>query len=199
MNIYLTKYKVKNVDIDDLDNNSFYECLFKNIVEIRKACRRIDNQIKHIAKVQYMPLMTTMEQYEAVIDLMNIKNELLKVYTSFVLWYEKLPNIYKKLYMACFVKRDHGLAERIFCHGYNSVEYHISKLTRDFRIHMKKKTKLDKETLIKYPFIHNLYVNTLIKNKIKGKKKGEYEHDCSANERRYLMCVRNRVVEEESK
>lgn len=199
MNIYLTKYNVKNVNMDELDNASFYESLFANIVKIPKACRRIDEQINHIAGVPYMSIMTTMEQFDAVIDLMNIKKELIKLYKTFVNWYDEQPDMIKKLYAAFYIKKDHDLCERLSHSSQHKVDRLISVLLNDFKVYLKVNSKLNKSELIKYPFVYNLYVNTHIKNKTKGKNKGECEYDDSADERRYHWRVRNRVVEEESK
>ena len=185
MNIYLTRYRIKDINIDEIDNNSFYESLFANIAKIPKTCRRIDEQINHIASVPHMSMMTTIEQFEAIVDLMNIKKELINVYKTFMNWYEELPDMFKKLYATYFVKKDHVLCEQLLHGSYYRIENCISSLLKDFRTYLKVNSKINKSELIKYPFIYNLYVNTCLKNKTKGKRKGASKHDNSTDERRY--------------
>lgn len=191
MNIYLTKYNVKNLDIDEIDEDSFYEGLLGNIINIERERRRIGRQVKIMTSTPYIPVMSTKEQYDAIVDLLHIKSVLANLCNSFVRWYDRLPIAQKRFYVAYFIKKDSKLCEKLEGNRHYRKKA-VPTLVNSFKTHIKTNTDIKETELIKYPLIYGIYNNTYDK-KLKRdnlkKKKGEQTHDDSTDERCDSQCL----------
>lgn len=185
MNIFKTKYNVENIELDKIDDDSFYESLLVSILKIKNECKYIDVQIKRIGSISYIPGMSTLEQYEALIDLSNAKVKLINLYKAFSEWFKSLTYEQQRMYIMCFIKRDVKTSEQIKPWV---VYKHKTAILNNFMKYMKTKAKLNESELIKCPLIHSLYTSTYNKNLIYKKRglrmnKGDTEHDNSGNEK----------------
>ena len=160
---------VKNIDIDKIDFDSYCESLLSGVTKIKEKCECIDTQIDRISTISFIPWFSTMKHYDVVIERMAIKNELLRVYKSFIKWFKGLNKMQKKLYVAYFIKQDYKLCNDIgHAHYY---EKFILPMSKNFMKYITLISNFNEEELIENPFIYESYVFTLRKNK-KRKKRG---------------------------
>lgn len=161
---------IKDIDMGKVDFDSFNESLLANVLQVKKNCRRIDTQINCLASVSFIPWFATMNHYEAIMEKMAIKKEILDIRDTFVYWYRKLSDKEKKLFTAYFVMKDVRLCKQIT----NNSNYYTQKilpLARSFMRSVKAISNYDEEELIKNPFIYNSYISTLRKNESYKKKR----------------------------
>ena len=160
---------IKDIDMGKVDFDSFNESLLANVLQVKKNCRRIDTQINCLASVSFIPWFVTMSHYEAIIEKMLIKKEILDIRDIFIHWYRKLSNKEKQLFTAYFVKKDAKLCTKVT----NRSDYYRTKLlplAKSFILSVKAISNYDEEELIKNPFIYNSYVSTLRKNECYKKR-----------------------------
>ena len=156
---------IKNIDMEEVDFDSFCEGLLSSIVLTKSNCNTINNQIGHMTSVSFIPWFTSMKQYDLIIERMSIKNELLKVYKLFTDWFKGIENKRQKLYVAYFIKKDPVLCKEIVSNSHYYQRF-ILPMSKNFMCYVKTISDLNEEELIKNPFIYTSYVSTLRKNEM---------------------------------
>lgn len=165
------KYELKNFDMDSLELDTFGESLLLCIPRIKKICKHIDNQVHDMAVTAFIPYMTAMDQYNAIIDNMLLKSELMNLYRLCVEWYRELSDDYKKIFKAYFIKHQRKssidiMAQRTVCRA-------IDKMTRSFVEYLRTMLDGNEKELIKNPFIYKIYI-TRLKSKENYKYRGRW-------------------------
>ena len=170
------KFRVntKNVDMSEINQDYLCEGLLGGVRQIGIICDYIDFQINRmsLAFTQYdytlfrimgyslTPFSSAMKHYEAVIEEMNIKNELIEIYQLYNKWFKKLSDKRKKVYTDYFIRHT-GYDKRV-----------VMSMARSFLKYVKINTGMTTEELIKNPYIYKFYVDTANKyEKVKVVKK----------------------------
>lgn len=170
-----------DVDMKDIDMDTFGESLLWLVPSIEGLVDMIENQVIKMANIRYMPYVTAEEQCEYVINSICVKNDLVNVYNVFKYWHERLNDEHKQLYDAYFVWKNVSV--------YKRKSRTITPLVRTFMRYLHIMLDGHERELIKNPYIHSIYVETLAYNqsmKNRGfaiRNKG-VRHDCTANAKR---------------
>lgn len=166
------KHITTNIDMDKIDFDSFGEGLLACVASTKHNCKLINRQVKHLATVAFVPWVSTMEQYDNVIDYVITKAELVELYKLFLNWSKGLDDRKKKLFVAYFVKKDRYLCVKVTkCEHYH--KKYVLPISRSFMDYINKVSNIDIDALMKNPFVYGFYKDTLIKNE-GFKKRGRW-------------------------
>lgn len=182
MNIFKTKYKIENIDLNAIDTDSLGESLLASIPRIKRECNNIDYKLASIARIPHVREMNALEHCEVIIDLSNIKTRLMNLYNAFMDWSKGLSDQCKQLYIAYFIKRDKHLCKQI-AKGSHYKDRYIMSMARNFVSYIERNIDFNKAEYLTYPFIHGLYNVTCNANSKTLSNKGVKNHDYSGNEK----------------
>ena len=161
----LKRYNTKQMNSDQIDNVSFYEALLACAPKFSANYKEIDKQVTKIATTPYLPEfdIDTKEQFDAVIDLIDIKLDLLKIDELYQKWFRALDDKRKEFVETYFIKKNAELLRKM---AKNSHYYtkHIIPVIASFRCYLKLMSDLSELDLISNPIIYETYVKTYDKN-----------------------------------
>lgn len=159
------KYVVKNININDIDMDSFHVGLLSGVTTTKEDCKVIDKRIERLSLMKSSPIIETTKPYDNIINLINTKNRLIDIYKLFKEWYKDLSEGQKKLFVAFFVKKNMMLARDI------KRDYlrHISALSKNFTHYVTSKLKTSATELLSNPYIYNSYLISLGSKEIREK------------------------------
>ena len=180
--------KLNNIDVNKIDLDSFGEALLLCVANTKRNCKNINTQVAYMASIAFVPWVSTNEQYDAVVNKMLIKSELINLYKLFIDWSKGISDKQKRLYMAYFIKKDKNLCRKIANDNYH--KRGILTMASSFMVYLKNMTDIDEKELINNPFIYKAYANIIENNESFQKRgfwknKGGHVYDNSANERCY--------------
>lgn len=159
----------EDVDLNKINDDLFSISLMFSVANTASNCAFIDDKVLRTGCISYLPGLTSMEQYEFLLELMNIKRELRILYNTFEDFYvEELTEPYKQLYINYFVRK------KLSSDTNTSSNYkqRIIYMGRRFRIYLRDNANMDKRTLLNNPYIYTEYLNVLAKQEFKaGRKK----------------------------
>ena len=163
--LLLKNYDPASIDMSKMDRDTFLENLLFLIPKTKHYCKPIDKQLTQMCTMPHTNNITSLEQYNTIVELIIIKNRLVVMRNLFVDFYEHLNDTQKKLYAAYFIKKDLKLCYKIRKHYKPAV----TSMARGFMTYMKLKANIDEKELIINPIIHDSYVIALA-NKTMDKK-----------------------------
>lgn len=177
MEKFFKRYNTKNMNKDQIDDVSFYESLLACAPTISAACKEIDKQITKIATTPYLPEfdIDTKEQFDAVIDLIDIKIDLLKINELYQKWFKALDDKRKQFVETYFIKKNAELLRKMAKNGHYYTR-HIIPVIASFRCYLKLMFDLSELDLISNPIIYETYVKTYDKN-LRRRKKEKNKYD----------------------
>lgn len=179
MNIFKTKYNVENINPDEIDDKAFYKCLLICVSKIKDECKRIDRKINRIAKISFIPGMSTTEHYETIVDLTNMKARLINLYHDFNAWFEKLPDEQKDICTEYLMRKDVPIC---IPGTTNSMRRQKNYVLNKFTAYIA--PRIDNTDLIKCPAIYSEYIIAYNKELANRKEhKGDNKCDDSRNEK----------------
>ena len=138
-----------------IDVNTLYEAILRNIPKIIKECKKIDARIHCISNSSHIRVMSTPEQCDCLIELLNVKTKLVNLCKAFAKWYKHISDEERELYMKYLANPNKSFGRRIF--NLRLYREQIIPMIEDCAFYMKNNTKINEAELIKYPYIHNLY------------------------------------------
>ena len=176
--------KVKMIDINKMDMDTFGESLLLCAPHVKTFCQYIDDKILKMANTPFIPYVSAVEQYDKIIESIMVKKELIAFFKIFKKWYLGLNMQKRKIYKSYFVKKE---GETYDCKSYRKSRT-IMSMVHSFLAYIKVSTEYDERELVRNPYIYGTYKETLRKNKAARKrgyaaKKGGNDHDDTANER----------------
>lgn len=184
------KKEAKNLDIKEIDIDSFWESLLLCLPTIKQFCKHINKEMDNITSFSYTSCLGAMDQYDRIVDNIVIKSQLIHLYKTIVKWYVKLNDKEKQCYKE-YVIRGHGKIDnvingrpvkRLFCRRNNKI---MKQLIPSFKNNIEAAFDYDAKELIKNPFIYKLYNKVVYKKDNYYGNRGGVEHDNSTNERCY--------------
>ena len=182
------KLNVSNVEMNQINYDFFCESLLTSIPKIEETCKRIDASIKRMCKTMppysyrlframgysVPPYGAALEYYDAVIEEINYKRDLVDIYSLFMKWYGKLSDRDKNIYVKYFI---HDKYCRLKV---------ISDMVHSFEVYLQLNSDLKIKNLMKNPYLYKNYISTLEKSKrINKPNRKENDHDSTTNEKCY--------------
>lgn len=177
----LKRYNTTKMNEDQIDKVSFYEGILACAPQIEAACKEIDKQVNRIANARYEKKynspyhyhfdIDTKEQFDAVIELTDIKIELVKIYEFYTKWYKALDDKRKQFVETYFIKKNADVLRKISKDG-QYYSKHIIPVIASFRYYLKLMYDFNELDLFSNPIIYESYVKTYDRN-IRRKNKKE--------------------------
>lgn len=188
-NLKLNSYLIGTPEIS---SDIFCESLLVGMVNAKNECARLDAQINRIG-TSFVAYNKAMDCYDAILDQMTLKNDLIELYKLFAKWYKQQNELNRKLFVAYFVKQDKKLCVELSKNSHFHERY-ISRMARSFMHYVTVMSDYTMKKLIANPYIYKTYVNTFVRNERWRRKrlaravrdfetnKGESAYDNSADE-----------------
>lgn len=189
INLRNLKAEAKNLDMDKIDVGSFWESLFLCGPAAIQFCKGVDKEMNNITSFAYSSCFKPMDQYDRIIENINVKKQLLDLRQTFADWYKALSDFEKKCCKDYVVKRFRKLNGEIggrpgqHLHA-KDIRKTMTDLISSFRDRVKQAYNLKEKELLRNPYIYKLYLRIAYKNE-RDRIKGEKQHDRSTNERCY--------------
>lgn len=162
----LKRYNTTKMNKDQIDEVSFYEGLLACAPKFGANYKEIDKQITKIATTPYLPEfdIDTKEQFDAVIDLIDIKLDLLKIDELYQKWFRALDDKRKEFVETYFIKKNADVLRKMAKNGHYYTR-HIIPVIASFRCYLKlMMSDLSELDLISNPIIYETYVKTYDRN-----------------------------------
>ena len=162
------KNEIKNFDIKSVDNETFGKSLLMCVPKIKYICAHLDAKIYGTALTSYAPYVSTMDQYDDIIENIVIKKQLLIVYQVFKEWYNGLSANEKTFYKYHFVKRDRSICADAAKNSKFRLDLHMGPMIRSFMDCLRVELNFKERELLRNPFIYQTYMNLSNKKKRKA-------------------------------
>ena len=183
------KKESKNLDMDKIDVGSFWESLFLCGPAITQYCKSIDREMDDMTTFAYSACVGFMDQYDRIMENINVKKQLLDLRKVFVNWYVKLSDAQKECCKKYTIKRYEKLDGKIGGRPGQQLltkedRRTMSEMIHSFRDSVRREFKMNEKELLRNPYIYKLYTRITYRKEY-NRTKGVVHHDSSTNERCY--------------
>lgn len=178
MNIFKTSYSIEDINPDEIDMDSFRESLLGSMHKVQNECYHIDKKVRRISRIMFIPTMSTLDHYDAIMDLMSIKAKLISLRRAFRMWFNDLNEQWQALYKNYFIEHDYITSRQKLSNNKQYMKKYINTMSKDFTAYARTAVNFDVIELIHCPFIYSAYVTTYNK-KLREKQKKEKEANAS--------------------